>query len=261
MNKAYGNGVLAGGSIFTNADLVDTVNWDDLQNVIIWQTNVCDTSLNEVERRMDVIGKRIHMIHSNTIIITADDFNLEGNRMEDFTRLAIDKHYRIRIYRSMYRGADKDYKKRLIKKYHSCLDIIEDAKSKGSDISLNFFLDILIPYPWDDIKDLYTPYFCGHDVLTVQSNGDIGACIRNHKHIVGTIYSENPTQLIKCKELRWTYKKDDVSDECKICSVRQVCQSGCPNDKLITYGKIEGKSPFCEVYKEIIPRLMDLQLK
>jgi sulfatase maturation enzyme AslB (radical SAM superfamily) len=40
--------------------------------------------------------------------------------------------------------------------------------------------------------------------------------------------------------------------------VRTTCQGGCPNDKLVLTGSAAGKSVMCEIHKEIIPRLRNL---
>lgn len=259
LDKANKGKIVMGGCIYTNSDLIDSVNWNDLEQVTVWNTNITDISLKEFDRRANIIKKNSN---ASNISITSvmDDYNMTGNRLEDFTRYACEKNYRLRFYRNIYEGTNIEYKKQLIKKMHSIFDVIEDYKSKGYDMSMNFLQDILVPLNWEKY-DIKTPYFCGKNVMSIRPDGSIGACLRDHVRTHSSIYSETPLQDIKQNCFEWSYKRTDAPDECKICPVREVCQSGCPNDKMISYGTHSGKNPFCEVYKETIPRLMELSKK
>lgn len=260
MDRVNKDGLYCGASLFTNGDLLDTVNWDDVKDVIMWNLNVCDLSLAEIKRRTDIIQKNGNVFRQ-TIVVTMDDENMEGTRIEDIMRLAIENRHRVRLYRNMYKGLDMEYKKAVIKKFHAAIDVAEEYKAKGYPFSYDFFMGILVPHNWDDFG-ITTPYGCGRGVLSVRPDGSISPCLRDHTSDFGkTIYTEDPIQAVKCDSYRWTYKRDDIPEDCKKCESRQVCQGGCPNDRLVSYGRFDGKPPFCEVDKEIVPRLMALQRK
>ena len=60
----------------TNGDVIDTVNWDDLEDIQWISTNITEISIDELSRRMEIVGARSNVI-GQTIVATLDDFNLE----------------------------------------------------------------------------------------------------------------------------------------------------------------------------------------
>lgn len=269
------------GSIFTNGDLIDKINWDEVYDVNLWNLNVTDISVKEADRRLNVISRKLdekdtlkfpmdisstnkscvqrHGIQL-TVVATFDDYNIQGNRIEEMCRMALDNNHRLRLYRNLFKVNDEEYKKLLVKKYHSILDIIENHQAKGNKIFTTFLIDAMVPHDWGYVNEFFTPYTCGKRIISIRADGSVGPCLRNHNYSVGSIYSEkNVTEMVTCPEFRYTYKRDGIPEECQVCDVRDVCQSGCPNDKFINNGTFHMKSPWCKVHKEIIPRLMDLQ--
>ncbi|MHC4945037.1 MAG: radical SAM protein, partial [Planctomycetota bacterium] len=95
------------GFLYTNADVIDTVNWDDLEDIQWISTNITEISIEELARRMKIIGERSNVI-GQTIVATLDDHNLE--RALEITRFGTENGYRLRFYRNLYRGLDEDYK-------------------------------------------------------------------------------------------------------------------------------------------------------
>jgi len=248
------------GGIFTNGDLLDVVNWDDLRYLYSWHFNITDLSPQEYLRRAMIIKENSEALYlTNTCVLT--DENILGTRVEEIVTIACENNFRCRFYRNMFEGNNQEYKERLIKKYHSILDVMEKYSSRGYHVSYDYVQDYILPQNWDKYPDIYSRYFCGRGVLSVRPDGSVGPCLRNHEVTAGTIYSEHPNQLMRNDNFRWAYKRPDAPQECKICDIKDICQSGCPNDKLATFGRFDTKSPFCEVYKSVIPRLMELRKK
>jgi radical SAM protein with 4Fe4S-binding SPASM domain len=240
------------GHLYTNADLIDSVNWDDLEDIQWISTNITEISIDELARRMKLIGERSNVI-GQTIVATLDDLNLE--RALAITRFGIENAYRLRYYRNLYRGLDDDYRRKLLRTYHEICDYLEDAVTRGFDVHTTFLFDTLIPL-WDTES---SPYHCGRRVATVFPDGAIGPCIRNHSLKTGTIFDEDPLSAIQCDTYRYDLERPDLPDECRKCESRMACQGGCPNDKLVLTGTTSGKSIVCEIHKEIIPRLKRLE--
>jgi radical SAM protein with 4Fe4S-binding SPASM domain len=236
------------GNVYTNGDVVDSVQWDDLEDIQWIAVNITDISIEELSRRMKIIGERSAVI-GQTITATLDDYNLE--RVLDITRFGIENGYRLRYYRNLYRGLDTEYKKRLLKKYHELCDLLENYVVKGYDVHTTFLLDTLIPL-WNLES---TPYLCGRSIATVYPDGSIGPCLRNHSFKTGTIFDPDPLSRIQCDTFHYDVGKPDLPDECRGCESQTTCQGGCPHDKLLLTGDVSGKSVVCEIHKEIIPRL------
>ena len=243
------------GLVNTNGDLVDHVNWEDLEHIRWMTMNIMDNSLTELARRMKLVGKRSN-VKNQTIAVTLDDPNLD--RILDIARFGIENGYRLRYNKDLFRGKDMDYQKRLLKKYHELCDLLEGYVTRGYEVHATFLLDILIPL-WDMEA---SPYPCGKRIAVVFPDGGMGPCIRGHAFKTGTIFDPDPLTKLQCGTFHFDLGKPDIPDECRNCEVRTTCQGGCPHDKLLLTGSRSGKSMACEVHREIIPRLRRLdQLK
>jgi len=252
MDSAYENTDGMQGFVYTNGDLIDSVNWDDLEDIQWISTNITDISIDELSRRMNLVGERSNVI-SQTVVATLDDYNLD--RALEIAKFGIENEYRLRFYRNLYRGMDADYKKRLLKKYHELCDLLEHYVVEGYDVHTTFMFDTLIPM-WNLES---TPYQCGQRLATVFPDGTIGPCVRNHTLKTGTIIDTDPMSKIRCATHIYDLEKPDLPDECRECESRMACRGGCPNDKLVLTGTTAGKSVICEIHKEIIPRLQYLE--
>ena len=245
------------GMLFTNGDLIDSVNWSDLQDINLFFMNVCDTDIDELLKRMLIVKNNTHKVQNQTLVITMDDFNLA--RTEELVYAGLDNFYRLRIYREMYKLKEDGYLDKLLKSYNKVCDIFETYVGKGYDVQTDSLFDMLVPY-WNKGFDgnRVSPYVCGRGFATIHPDGSVGACIRNQTKSCGTIDQlDRSSYLDDFFENRLSRKK--IPQECFECPVRNECSGGCPNDKLIHTGTNIGKSMLCSVHKEIIPRLQKIE--
>lgn len=252
MDSVYKNTDGMQGALYTNGDLVDSVNWDDLEDIQWITTNITDISIEELARRMKIISERSN-VKGQTIVATMDDFNLD--RLLDVSRFGIEKGYRLRYQKDIYRGKDPEYKRQVLKQYHELCDLLEDYIVKGYKVHTPFLLDTLISL-WD--IDSYSPYPCGRRLAVVYPDGTVGPCIREHSFKTGSIFDADPLKILQCDTFHYGFEKSEVPDECLDCESKTVCQGGCPHDKLLLNGSVSGKSASCDLHKEIIPRLRQL---
>jgi uncharacterized protein len=248
MDTAYSNTDGMQGFLYTNGDVIDSVNWDDLEDIQWISINITDTAIEELSRRMKVISTRSNVINQ-TVVATMDDYNLE--RVVDVSRFGLENGYRLRYYMNAYKGLDPEYRQRLLKKYNELCDVLEGYVVKGYDVHTTFLLDTLIPL-WNEEG---SPYLCGKRVAAVYPDGTVGPCLRNHTFKTGTIFDGNPLSTIQCEMFHYNVSRPEIPDECRECESRTTCQGGCPNEKLLLTGTTSGKSVMCEIHKEIIPRL------
>jgi uncharacterized protein len=252
MDSVYENTDGMQGFVYTNGDVIDNVNWDDLEDIQWISTNITEIGIEELSRRMKIVAERSNVI-GQTIVATLDDFNLD--RALEITRFGTENGYRLRFYRNLYKGIDADYRKKLLKTYHEICDLLEDFVARGYDVHTTYMIDTMIPL-WDHES---SPFQCGKRVATVFPDGSIGPCIRNHSNTAGTIFDADPMSKIYNDSYHYDFKKADVPDECRECESRTTCQGGCPHDRLVLTGTTSGKSVVCEIHKEIIPRLRHLE--
>lgn len=252
MDAVYKNTDGMQGALYTNGDLVDSTNWDDLEDIQWITTNVTDLEIDELARRMNVIKTRSN-VKGQTIVATMDDLNLD--RLMSLSRFGIENNYRLRYQKDIFRNTDPDYQKKLLSKYHELCDLLEDYISKGYPVHTPFLLDTLIS-AWD--SESHSPYPCGKRLAVVFPDGTVGTCIRDHSFKTGNIFDQDPMKILQCDAYHFDLQKPDTPEECLSCGSRTVCQSGCPHDKLLLTDSVTGKSASCDLHKEIIPRLMRL---
>lgn len=236
--------------LFTNGDNFLELDPELFNYIYMFSYHISDTSIEEAKIRIDY-AKKFPQFINKVLVATLDYNNL--NRIEDITRLAMDNGFRMRYYRNCYSGNDEEYKDKFLSSMHKCVDILENYKSKGYHVPTGALLDVMIPY-WNSEN---SPYSCGNRIVVIHPDGSVHACTRNFNSKIGDIWSlENPLRHVN--EFWWDYHRPDIHPDCLTCEVNKVCHGGCPNDRMITYGTYAGKSPFCKIYKEILPRLRDL---
>ena len=248
MDAVYQNTDGMQGALYTNGDLVDSVNWDDLEDIQWITTSVADTGLEEIARRMKIIAERSN-VKGQTIEVTVDDYNLE--RLLDITRFGLENGYQLRYQKDCFRGLDVEYNARLLKKYHELIEILENYIRNGYYVHTTFLLDTLNT-AWQHES---SPYPCGKRNAVVFPDGTVGPCIRNHILKTGTIFEPEPLSAIQCEQYYYETAQPDIPDECRVCESRTACQGGCPHDKVLMTGSRAGKSINCDIHKVIIPRL------
>ena len=240
------------GLVNTNGDLVDTINWDDLEHIKWMTVNITDTAIEELARRMTVIARRSNVVNQ-TIAVTLDEHNLD--RILDISRFGLENGYRLRFNKNLFEGTNAEYKHRLLQTYHALCDLFEGYINRGYDVHTTFLLDLLIPL-WE-LDD--SPYPCGKRIATVFPDGSIGPCIRDHAFKTGTIFDPDPLGKLYCEKFHFDAALSDVPEECRTCESKTTCQGGCPRDKLLMTGTRSGKSVVCDIHREIIPRLRQLE--
>lgn len=252
MDSVYKNTNGMQGFLYTNGDLADSVNWDDLKDIQWITTNSTIISIEELSRRMNIIKERSN-VKGQTIVATLDDYNL--GRILDITRFGIENGYRLRYQKDLYMELNPEFKKELLKIYHELCNLLESYIIRGYDVHTTFLLDTLIPL-WDNES---SPYPCGKRLAVVFPDGTVGPCIRDHSFKTGTIFDSDPLTTIRCDTFHYGLTEPDIPDECRECESRTTCQGGCPHDKLLITGIRSGKSVVCDIHKEIIPRLRHLE--
>jgi uncharacterized protein len=240
------------GFLYTNGDLVDELSWEDLEDIQWISMNATDTPLDELSRRMALVGERANVI-GQTVVATLDDHNLE--RALELTRFGLESGYRLRYHHDLYRGLDEEYRRRLLRRYHEICDLLEEYAGRGFEVHTTFLVDTLIPL-WDHEA---SPYPCGKRLATVFPDGAVGPCIRSHTTRSGSIFDPDPMKVIQCETFHYGFEKLGMPEECRTCESRAACQGGCPNDKLVLTGSTSGKSVMCEIHQEILPRLRELE--
>ena len=242
------------GLLHTNADLWDSVNWDDLDNINIWHLQSGNTDIDELSRRLDIIlshGENLFNGVPSCIAIVWDEYNL--SRMEELISFARDRNIALRTYHDYTRSEDEPYKEHLLKRMHDAVDLLEKYK-----MTSNLFLDAFVKWDYP-----VSQFPCGSRLITIQPDGSAGVCTREpnlENSRIGTIFDEGLLAKVKTrKDWHVRYNKIGHPEECLTCIVKNTCQGGCIFDRVHRTKKLTGSYAFCKLHKEIFPRLNMLQ--
>lgn len=239
------------GLLYTNGDLLDSVNWDDLNYVQLLTLHITDLSLKEIDRRIGLIQSHGHPA---ALIATLDESNFD--RVNDILVYALENNISHKFSRNTHRGNDEEYLKAALKKLHELCDILELYKSKGYVIEADHFFNFFAPR----INHKPIHGICGNGTFTVSPDGSTSICtsgLYRPEATFGTVWDKDSYAKSKPCAKQWEkwFNKEGYPEECFTCDIRNACGGGCVYARVINKNTVTGKDPFCQLYKEIFPRL------
>jgi len=191
-----------------------------------------------------------------SIMTTVSSDNYLG--LLDLTKFLIGGGYRFRF--SLQRDCESgwpdllNHEDELLHTLHGCYDYMEANLPKDNFAKVHTFGDVKFQRPARRSCGAGNSFFAvGHD-------GQIGVCglglakpfasINDQVDILDLVRQSNP-------KLADTLASD--SPRCNNCIWRKSCASGCPLQTLATYGRYDRPTPYCRVYREILPRVIRIR--
>jgi uncharacterized protein len=237
------------GVIHTNGDLLNRIDWHNVEKINQWTLHITDLPMGEIDRRMKIIDAHTpDNPGKQGLTFVWDKLNME--RAEDIINYAIDNNFYVRSY---HNAADRRpaYEAELISVFGRILPICKRRKYRPR-YNYSLFLDeIAIDSSFEG-----SPWPCGRRLFMVLPDGRVTSCTRDSACSfagVGTIYDDDIIQRIAVKkDIR---RKWENHPECADCSVKNYCQGGCFADRVLHSGNTAGSFPLCIFYKDVLPRL------
>ncbi|HRY60269.1 MAG TPA: radical SAM protein [Patescibacteria group bacterium] len=192
-----------------------------------------------------------------SILVTVSELSLMG--LPALTEYLLDRGlpFRFSLFRELeVRNdspikSDDNFNHRVITTLHQCYDIIETMLPKKELPQFHKLCDI------DITRKRMRNCGIGSNGVVVGHNGQIAICQALLDHPVGTVFSGDPLTLVRNQsEYKIGSYSVDKNTECNSCIWRYVCTGGCPLLTTLKNGSFSARSPFCEVFKEMIPRLL-----
>jgi uncharacterized protein len=188
------------------------------------------------------------------ILITITPENING--LTGLTRYLLEKKlgFSYSLVKDEKIAARRGYIDTLIRRLNECYDAIEEmlpgcfpASHKFETISLRYLMD--------------RGCSIGRDGMAVSHDGKVYLCHTD-------IGRRPPVASVKDADILrkiWTqteypglheYRSVDRYDSCSRCDWRYQCAGACPLFTRRAYGRLNQPSPYCRVFKRIIPRLI-----
>lgn len=103
------------------------------------------------------------------------------------------------------------------------------------------------------------PCGAGHSYLAIDCQGRVARCHMDLDGAVGTVWDDDPLAAVCGVAGSWRNLDVDARQGCSACDWRYWCGGGCP---LLTHrvaGRDDVPSPYCRVYRTLLPELRHLQ--
>lgn len=205
----------------------------------------------------ETVNNGIRMLKEQGIIpfvlITVTSHNLAG--LPDFTRYLLKNNIGFRY--SLYRGSDNQDPKNVnleeaIKVLNQCYDLFEQNLPENDLMFFHQFCDIKFT------KRRKRNCGIGSNGIVIGHKGQVSICqILLDQPIGDTSRNANLLKMVR-NQNQFNAKDHTVDDklECKNCLWRYTCSGGCPLLAKSAYNSYDRSSPYCEVFKATIPRLI-----
>ena len=106
------------------------------------------------------------------------------------------------------------------------------------------------------------PCGMGNSYIVVDHNGKIASCQMILGRPIGSIEDDDLIEImIKCNFVRPKNLTVDGKTPCKKCQWRYLCGGGCPLLTFTQKGRYTLNSPYCAVYKALIPEVLRIEAK
>ncbi len=204
----------------------------------------------QIEKAIDLLRK--YGIHP-AILTTVTALNLRGlpNLTHYFLKNKLS--FRFSLYRELGVSEEslRNYNADVIKILHQCYDIYENNLPTGDFSLIHQLCDIKLT------KSRKRACGMGTKGISIGHRGEIAICQSLFDNPVGYINKDDSLTAIR-NQKQFSAEENIVDnyDNCKNCIWRYVCGGGCPVLTKLQYGKFNTNSPYCDVFKSCIPRLI-----
>lgn len=196
-----------------------------------------------------------HGVHPH-LSITITGHNVEG--VADTVAFALDRDlsFNLNFYRDNDYSKDKSQfqaeDKQLIAAMRAAFAIIEERLPQRS------LINALVDRSNFGGSHIHT-CGAGRDYLVVDHKGRIARCQMEIERTVTDIFASDPLTDVQNFQRGFQNISVDEKEQCCNCKWRYWCAGGCPLLTYRTCGRNDVKSPYCNVYKTLYPKLLRLE--
>jgi uncharacterized protein len=191
-----------------------------------------------------------------TIMTTVSSWNYP--HLEELTRFLLAGRYRFRysLEREGVSGRPKllDHLAGLEESLHRCYDFIEAHLPAEDFTRLHTFGDVSFRRP------ARRSCGAGNSFYAVGHDGSVGVCGLGLSKPFSTLGSDGDL-LTLVRQANPGLSAGSASEYlgCRDCVWRKSCAGGCTLQAWATYGRFDAASPYCEVYRQMLPRVLRIK--
>lgn len=258
-----------GYGIITNGTLLDDeiISWIMKNNILVCisldgikEWHDLTRSFMNGKGSFEIVKKNIDLLHRKkihvSILTTITDKNLDC--IDNLTRLLVSYHnisFRYSFEKCAHGKIPKliSMQQKLVEKLNICIDIMEQAIKEGNqDFSFS-----LCDLHFD--KKAYRACSAGISSFAIAGNNVLGMCSMGLDDAIEMNDKFDLSAPMNEQRLRTDNLMVNDRCECSSCIWRYSCSGGCPLNNHRFFGKQGMKSPYCDTFKVIIPKLIRLR--
>ena len=103
------------------------------------------------------------------------------------------------------------------------------------------------------------PCGAGQNYVAIDPLGNLARCHMELDKTVGSIWREDPLRAVRTSADEWRNQEVDAKQGCTDCTWRYYCAGGCPLLAHRLMGQDDEPSPYCSVYRTLLPELLHLE--
>lgn len=193
---------------------------------------------------------------SPTVNVTISETNYRN--ILDLTARILDERWKFRysLERDTTTGSPAVLKHQdeVISELMACYDLIEERLPNRDILQSHRFGDAMFSRSADRSCGAGSSFFSvGHD-------GQIGVCGLGLESPIGSLYDEGDLlENVRGSNALFAARTAKEYEGCSQCVWRGSCAGACPLQTISTYGRYNTKSPYCEVYRAVLPRILRIR--
>jgi uncharacterized protein len=102
---------------------------------------------------------------------------------------------------------------------------------------------------------------CGAGVnyMAIDPQGRVAQCQIAIDHTVTSIYTDDPLADLRADRTGFPNPSADEKSDCRECRWRHWCGGGCPLESYRATARWDARSPYCAIYKALLPEVLRLE--
>ena len=209
-------------------------------------------SFHDVAKAIDAALAR-HLIPG--ISITVSGRNAAGLPALIRWLLARDLPFNINFYRANDLSNSETLRlddEKIIEGMNAAFEVI------AADLPRHSILSMLL-----DRANLFAPHHrtcgVGNDYLAFNPRGGVAKCQMQIERSVGSVHLQDPLEAVRADTSGIQNLPVESKKECNQCSWRYWCAGGCPLETHRATGRYDAKSPNCQIYQALFPKVLKLE--
>lgn len=103
------------------------------------------------------------------------------------------------------------------------------------------------------------PCGAGRDYLVIDPRGRVSRCQMEMGKLVSDVWAEDPLGAVRGVETNFANRPAGLKSGCRDCLWKNWCAGGCPLLASQVTGRKEAPSPYCRVYRALLPEALRLE--